>query len=960
MARLQIEFRGAKTVVHLGHGETTIGRSNQCTIHLPDPDLAEIHFRIQEKGGKFRLRDDGSGAGTRVNGEAVMGVTLKHGDLIEAGSLRCRVLMQGQQAAAARPKQQQARQDPQKAAQQAPQQAPQKGRAGPRPEPAAEPAVERPARTPRAPRKKSPVPMLVFAGGGVAVLAIVAYLLMQAGRREEEANALLEEAKQKFALAEESGQRVALDEARTAIDSLARDYADEPAARAAAVIRTRLDRLTDVLDTLEEAERFAASGADPDLALDWIRKVAPLTDIAPAPMEKRIGLALDELRGAQRRKAERALALVMEQARAAEERNELGTARTLWTQFETDDGISRRQADTALRDLDARIASGYRAVLKLAAQAKDIEGRIALLEANRSTFRATRQANDLEVRISALHARKRQAAYIVAKKKPVEDKPKTDDTPVETGPFVEPDKVGELVQERRYAEAASLLGSITRHPEAKLRIEELTLMATVFADLAAKAAASPETFRAILLPDRLGRANAVGADEKGIRFAVEGKPRAFTWAQLPAKSFTKLFKQAGFDKPPRLGVALFFHEETLVKEADKAFIAFFESEQAPTTFTRIYARRRGIEPPAGGFVLFRKKLHTPTERDTILLNERIAKLVKDAQRASDRKREEIWRELEQIGAPAVEALAGSIRARRDAVVAELVKSKAFSPGRWAKLFGSRLQDARRDALAYIMDDARYPYPTKTAEAQATAERLVAKVQEIWERPYPLMLEASDSAKAIDTELRALDERLAKFDPLAEPIYEEALDQVLAKLDVRTIPVPGFGRSQIEYNLAVERYNASLKNTSVDVEERANVKAVNAYRWMMGRHSVKIDERLVRAARKHSIEMQEKNYFAHDSPTPHLRTPGHRAKREGYGGGVGENIARGANNGVAVFWQWFRSSGHHRNMLRPSWTEMGCGACKHHWWTQKFGGMTGKSMNPPTVPPDPDPPGSSGA
>ena len=67
----------------------------------------------------------------------------------------------------------------------------------------------------------------------------------------------------------------------------------------------------------------------------------------------------------------------------------------------------------------------------------------------------------------------------------------------------------------------------------------------------------------------------------------------------------------------------------------------------------------------------------------------------------------------------------------------------------------------------------------------------------------------------------------------------------------------------------------------------------------------------------------------------------------------------APDGRAAFWQWFRSSGHHRAMLQPGHTEMGCGSEKHHWWTQLFGSLTGKSLDPPRVPPDPDPPGQSG-
>ncbi|MHC4849154.1 MAG: CAP domain-containing protein, partial [Planctomycetota bacterium] len=282
-----------------------------------------------------------------------------------------------------------------------------------------------------------------------------------------------------------------------------------------------------------------------------------------------------------------------------------------------------------------------------------------------------------------------------------------------------------------------------------------------------------------------------------------------------------------------------------------------------------------------------------------------------------------WTEREGLGASAVEPLAGSIRARREAVIAELSKSKAFSSSRYAKLFGSKLEKRRRAALAFILNPQLYPYPNKSAEAQKQAEALVEKVQELWERPYPLMLEASAAAKQLDVELLALDERLARADPVAEPMYETAVAKVIGGLEVRMIAVPGMGSSLIQYNLAVEKYNRELKGTTVQKEERLNVEAVNRYRWMMGLNAVKIDERLVRAARKHSIEMKQ-----------------------------------GASTGEGAFWQWFRSSGHHRNML-SGWTELGCGACDNHWWTQKFGRLTGRSLNPPSVPPDPDPPGSSG-
>ncbi|MGH7162284.1 MAG: FHA domain-containing protein, partial [Planctomycetota bacterium] len=101
MARLKIAFRGAETVVALAGERTTVGRSNRCTITLPDPALADVHFRIDRgDDGGFRLRDDGTGAGTRVNGRPVYATALGHGDVIEAGALLC-VFLEGEDAPAA-------------------------------------------------------------------------------------------------------------------------------------------------------------------------------------------------------------------------------------------------------------------------------------------------------------------------------------------------------------------------------------------------------------------------------------------------------------------------------------------------------------------------------------------------------------------------------------------------------------------------------------------------------------------------------------------------------------------------------------------------------------------------------------------------------------------------------------------------------------------------------------------
>jgi len=812
MARLRIQFRGAETVVHLGEGETTVGRSNRCTIHLPDPQLGEIHFRIRPKDGGFRLKDDGSGSGTRVNGKEVFATSLGDGDVIEAGSLRCEfITKEGARkrralAAAAPP--------PPRSLPLAQRPAP--ANASPSAPPFREPrranevAAERTPRSRREPRPRSKLAIVgMVLGGAIAVGAVVALLLK--GDGSEEANALLAEAKAAMATAESQATSQPLADARTALVTLRREYAKTTAASAARPLQVRLDRLTKVLESLDEADLALRSDMTPETAQLWFRRLAPLVDGTSEAVRSRLALALDQLREAERARAERAYAAVDARVREHLAAKRFGKARTLWLEFQTDDATCHKRAKKSLRELEAQVSAEYRALLGLAGKSDDWDVRIGLLEASRQTFRGTPLADDLEVRISALHARRRQAQYIVVKRdlKPKKGTDGGTQPPVEAGPYVEPDKVDQLVKQRRYAEAAAMLASITRHPVAKIRGEELTLLAQLMADLVARIDAAPVTFTKIRLPAKDGRADAVRADKNGLTVRRDDGEKTYAWTEIPAKSFVLLFRQAGMDKPVRLATALFFDEEMLVKDADKRYIDFFKSEQAPTTFTRILSRRRGIERPAGGFVLFRKRLVTPAERDNVLLAERIAKIVRDASRAGEKRRLGLWAELEQIGAPATDALADSIRLRRAAAVEELTKSKAFSTGRYAKLFGPKLHAARKNALAFILNPQQYPYPNKSDAAQQRAEELVSKVRVIWEEPYPLMLEASESAQALDAEIRALDDRLARTDPLAAPVYDEAIARVLKGLDVRTIPMQGFSQNQIQYNLDVEKYNREL-------------------------------------------------------------------------------------------------------------------------------------------------------
>lgn len=100
--------------------------------------------------------------------------------------------------------------------------------------------------------------------------------------------------------------------------------------------------------------------------------------------------------------------------------------------------------------------------------------------------------------------------------------------------------------------------------------------------------------------------------------------------------------------------------------------------------------------------------------------------------------------------------------------------------------------------------------------------------------------------------------------------------------------------------------------------------------------VRMDEDLRCAARLHSIDMVERNYFEHD--TPEGITPFDRIDEAGYRkqGPQGENIAAGYRTPESVMEGWLSSDGHCANIMQPGFRDLGVGL-HQFYWTQKFGG-----------------------
>ncbi len=120
-------------------------------------------------------------------------------------------------------------------------------------------------------------------------------------------------------------------------------------------------------------------------------------------------------------------------------------------------------------------------------------------------------------------------------------------------------------------------------------------------------------------------------------------------------------------------------------------------------------------------------------------------------------------------------------------------------------------------------------------------------------------------------------------------------------------------------------------------ENEVVRLTNAERADAGCGALRNDERLRTAARGHSTDMAERNYFDHNSPDG--TTPWDRMRRAGYNSPAAENIARGYPTPQAVVEGWMNSKGHRANIVNCSLKAIGVGvhiADGGPWWTQDFG------------------------
>jgi serine/threonine protein kinase len=82
-------------IFELAEGQTlVIGRGEKTETKLKDPQVSRVHCQLEVKGGKIRLIDSGSTAGTQVNGKRVKEQDLKLGDIISVGATQMQLQLE--------------------------------------------------------------------------------------------------------------------------------------------------------------------------------------------------------------------------------------------------------------------------------------------------------------------------------------------------------------------------------------------------------------------------------------------------------------------------------------------------------------------------------------------------------------------------------------------------------------------------------------------------------------------------------------------------------------------------------------------------------------------------------------------------------------------------------------------------------------------------------------------------
>jgi len=405
------------------------------------------------------------------------------------------------------------------------------------------------------------------------------------------------------------------------------------------------------------------------------------------------------------------------------------------------------------------------------------------------------------------------------------------------------------------------------------------------------------------------RYKVLGMEGDTLRLGFRRSEVSRAWGAFTPDEELAILRSAKLTPAERQLLAVYCFYLSLRTDYEAEIIEGLTHEETRETAGRLYARKEGRPYPNGGFLPYRGRILTREEHA-----------------------EEIHKEL-----------LTALRNRQTELYDKLVDHPAFARLRKLGELRRELDKARQYALALIFDEVKYfyPYRNRMKEYQPVQREVdirVAAVRVLWGRPAKVTVKVDSAMKRLAKEIDDVNAELARIG-VDTTEFKRAVARVTLYVD-KPLTIRNYFHNPVEhqfheYNRRVMEWNERTPTEARELEKK-QVRITNEYRIMLGRRALVIDDRLVRSARGHCEEMGRLGYFSHFSPIPERRTPDLRAKIEGYkGSAVSENIHRGRGTPEGAHNGWTHSSGHHRNLLRRFWTEMGTGQTGNIW-TQNFG------------------------
>ncbi len=858
MAFLKVFALGQERTVFLGDAPLVVGRDAHCDVPIPDAKVSRRHCVIEPLGGgRWRVRDLGSGNGTRVNGQTVETHELAREDVVEVGDAK--VLFAGEAASVV-----------------------------------AETAPAPPARR-RAPARPSAV--AYWLGGlGLALGAIVLVLVIQGLGGKERTNP--EEEKHYRSVVEARADEDRVKFAEMFLANYPRSVHAEEVRKSAAAARGRL-------------LGAATTGYDPRPELVGLRPAEALARLEKmlvlVPEERRpaVRVALEEQRETLHAAREGFFKEREAEFRQQVEAGEYARAREIWffLRGEPDwEPIPGEYASRIVRlneDLGNAAAAERARLLEDEARfeaAHDFARAVELLAAALPRFKGTAVERSLRERLeTAEQARKAGPSGGLP---PARSVVRVDVR----------EKMAALLvrfEGRDFAGAAQGLRELAEEArkQSDPGFKEIDARALECEAAAALQAALVESLAKGELPKGQVRKRwrVIAGGALGVKVASKGEEQDSAWAVLPLELHLALLEMHAQEVAHGwLGLAAAAQALGSPPDMVAALARAYEDEASrPAVDAFVAGRVRKEAPPEGGYVVHEGQL---------LL-----------------RREFLRRQEEQLIATLQAQLAKSCEAiRGDPGFAKLDRLKSRK---------DELDKARAFALELIFDEQKYFYPYRGTgregeyqKVQQEVDRRVAAVEEIWGDKLVVSVKATAelerALKQFDEAVKGLRRCLVDVDEKAEEV-EFLRSYVGRKFELATFYRTPEESDLLRYTREVMEWNPTVEGNITEVE-REQVRVTNLYRIMFGRQPVRIVEKLVLSSRGHCAEMSKIGYFGHFSPTPGRKTPWDRMSLEGYAHGVSENIIQGQTNPQGAHDGWCHSSGHHRNILMPPWTEMGTG------------------------------------